>query len=739
MNKASKFSLIYSKNHRYAEIFLFSGFSILIPLISDSYSFNPFLLVLIYLAYNRGINSYLFTVALTTLTAFFVSVGYGIELLILNGFFFLFCLIFCLIRKDLWIKRYGPFLFTHLLLMGIYLVRSFSFDNLLNLLISFSASCILLYGYNRLMKCLIEPGMEFEAKAKVVVLSTFSILFYGITGFYVLITRFVQILISKTASAVEGALSLLIGCLLLFYLQDISYPLLLTLLVPALLSVFLNKKYVWITYLASYVFLSVYLIDQFYTSVFFYQGLLGILLALIFPESWLERLTELFQREESRQILETNELINRTGESISNIINYLDVVLDSSIDTQISPADKTLGLIEEKVCKECERRGRCHLFSVIKRSLEGEFSKEDKGALFEECLYPYKIIRQIRLNKVTLENEKKYLDEIKNKNDMFKKEIENIYRPLRNVFSHSEILTRKRTQLLEELEAYSYNVSELSIGEDTVSFQIALDNKEDISKVMVIISNNMKKTYYLEDMFFILSLGMYQVTIASRPLYRIEEGIVSYGLNEEFNGDTYLTFYENNHYYLILSDGIGHSQNSAYLSFFMVNALNCYRKIENRVPEQISNINALLKSKIDEELYATLDYVDIDLIQGTMEIFKCGSFHSYLFRKNTLIKFKSNTPPLGILYEIKTASLSKNLEPDDILVFLSDGYLQEPEEIIENTLKENTRLTGPELSRLLDQNLSARQEVADDKTVIVLKFQTLKNFVKEEIKKPVNV
>ena len=117
--------------------------------------------------------------------------------------------------------------------------------------------------------------------------------------------------------------------------------------------------------------------------------------------------------------------------------------------------------------------------------------------MFDECLYPYKFIRQISLNKVTLINEQKYFDEIKNKNDIYLQEIENIYKPLRSIFSSSEILRRKKSLLYEELGAYHYHLSTLSIGHNNMTFQIALNEKEDISKFLTIISNCMKKTYYI--------------------------------------------------------------------------------------------------------------------------------------------------------------------------------------------------------------------------------------------------
>lgn len=581
-----------------------------------------------------------------------------------------------------------------------------------------------------MLKCVLEENREFESKAKVIVLSTFSLIFAGVNAFYLLIVRFIHLLICKNTSSSEGALSIIINCLLIYYLQNVTSFTLISLIIPSIVSVFFNKKFVLPIYLFVYVFIYLYLSDGFYIQPSFYQGLIAVVLNLVLPNSIESFFEDIFTREETKEIIEANKRLNEVSSSLNNVISYLDVVLSTSIDTNYSPVDKTLLAIKDKVCSFCERKSKCGLFYVMKKSLEEEFTKEDKSKLFEECLYPYKIIRQIRLNKVALLNDKKYHDEIKNKNDIYKQEIENIYKPLRSVLSHSELITRKKTQVTEELEAYHFQISDLVINNETMSFLIALNQKEDITKVLTIISNCMKRTYYLEDMFYILSIGLYQVNIATKALYQVDVGISSYGINETFNGDSYLSFIENNHYYLILSDGIGHSKSSYNVSFFMVNALNAYRKIENKVENQIININSLLKSKIDEEMYATLDYIDIDLIKGTMEIFKCGSFNSYLFRDRTLIKLKSNTPPLGIIYNIKTSSLVKELQQGDIMIFMTDGYMQEPEEIINEILLSNSDKTSNDLTLLLDKELFKHKEIDDDKSLVVIKFERKKEFVK---------
>lgn len=725
MGKTNKYSLLYSKTNHIIENIIFIIISILICLISNNYSFNPFLLVLIYISYIRGINNYLFTVASTIIVSLILNVSYGLEIIFINISFFLFCLLFCLIKKQLFIKKYGPFIFTNLLIFILYLSKYFSIENIINLLISMIISFILLYGYLSFTKYITENN-KLESISKVIVLSTFSIIFFGINGLYLFFSRIIHILICKTISPIEGALSIIINCFIIYYLQDCNSFILLSLIVPSLISIFFIDKYTLPIYIFLYLFIFLYFGDKFYLMPSFYQGLLSILICIMIPKEAYLSIKKVMEKDNKQELNECNERLNEVSNMITNIISYLDIVLSNSIDTNYSPVDKTLLIIKDKVCNNCERKSICSLYFVMKQSLEVEFSKENKTKLFQECLYPYKIIRQIRINKQTLLNEKKYHEEIKNKNDIYKQEIENIYRPLRKIFYESKMFSKKKNQIIEELEAYDFYINELSISENNMHFYLSLENKEDIVKVLIIISNCMRKTYYLEEMFFVLSENQYHISISSIPIYKLDIGIISYGVNASFNGDNYLSFYDNNHYYLILSDGIGHSKSSSNVSFFMVNALNSYRRLEKNIEKQIVNINSLLKSKIDEEMYATLDYVDIDLVSGDLKLFKCGSFNSYLFHNNSLIKFKNNTPPLGIIYNIKTTSLDKKLLDNDILIFMTDGYNQEPEKYILNVLKNNYQKPSKEIVSELDQELLKYKDVEDDKTIIVIKLKKVK-------------
>ena len=90
-------------------------------------------------------------------------------------------------------------------------------------------------------------------------------------------------------------------------------------------------------------------------------------------------------------------------------------------------------------------------------SLEREIVKEERTLLFSECLYPYKILNNVRVKRTSLENEKKYLDEIQTRNLIHNKQMQMIYSPLRDVFIKTNIF-KDRKKKIEDALSKDYNI-----------------------------------------------------------------------------------------------------------------------------------------------------------------------------------------------------------------------------------------------------------------------------------------
>ena len=81
----------------------------------------------------------------------------------------------------------------------------------------------------------------------------------------------------------------------------------------------------------------------------------------------------------------------------------------------------------------------------------------------------------------------------------------------------------------------------------------------------------------------------------------------------------------------------------------------------------ISNICA------DRELTTTLDLLCIDLYSGDATLIKNGATPSYLKRGDRLLRYSSESMPLGIFSKNRSGEISFKLLPNDVFIMVSDG------------------------------------------------------------------
>ena len=80
------------------------------------------------------------------------------------------------------------------------------------------------------------------------------------------------------------------------------------------------------------------------------------------------------------------------------------------------------------------------------------------------------------------------------------------------------------------------------------------------------------------------------------------------------------------------------------------------------------------------ECSATVDLLEIDLVNGKAFFCKCGAAPTYIFRSGSLFKIRSETLPLGILEEVDCKAISFEVDRGDLIVMLSDGAVMGKEE-----------------------------------------------------------
>ena len=173
------------------------------------------------------------------------------------------------------------------------------------------------------------------------------------------------------------------------------------------------------------------------------------------------------------------------------------------------------------------------------------------------------------------------------------------------------------------------------------------------------------------------------------------------------------------HVLYALSDGMGRGKKARDESEAAIALLFRLYRAGMQKDLIYDNVNRLLLAKNEEETYATLDAVSIDLNTGEAELLKYGAPPSFLLRGSDVKIISGEALPCGILTEAKPSVMRMTLQPNDRLVLCSDGVqdvLPEGTETALKSISDADAETGEVLLKLAESRGGK-----DDMTVMVIR------------------
>lgn len=185
-----------------------------------------------------------------------------------------------------------------------------------------------------------------------------------------------------------------------------------------------------------------------------------------------------------------------------------------------------------------------------------------------------------------------------------------------------------------------------------------------------------------------------RLRIFERPAYSLEAyGASLCGDNSTETGDTSAVFSDGTGIsYVILSDGMGSGRAAALESRMVV---SMFRKLIGsgvHYSSAIKMINSIMLTKSQDEAFATLDAVRIDLDTCEFTIIKSGASATLIRHRGQVMKIASPTFPIGIVEEADAFARSYDFEENDIIVMFSDGINENEYQFIKELLLGNDDL-----------------------------------------------
>lgn len=218
--------------------------------------------------------------------------------------------------------------------------------------------------------------------------------------------------------------------------------------------------------------------------------------------------------------------------------------------------------------------------------------------------------------------------------------------------------------------------------------------------------------------------GYHLMRLHSVPSFRVECAKISEAKeNETVCGDTVSVFEnEDKYFYCLVSDGMGSGRDAALTSRLAAIMLEKLLSVGAEKESAIRLLNKALVEK-QEEIFATVDLLELDRINSRATLIKAGAAPTLLIRNGKTTLIEARTPPAGIMRNVIAEKKSFPLLKGDMIVMLSDGILQTGSE--KAILPEKGLPPMPSARALASKIIrEARKscETADDMSVCVLRI-----------------
>ena len=192
------------------------------------------------------------------------------------------------------------------------------------------------------------------------------------------------------------------------------------------------------------------------------------------------------------------------------------------------------------------------------------------------------------------------------------------------------------------------------------------------------------------------------------------------------NGDSFVLFEsDQGKYNICMSDGMGSGNDARRESEMVVDLMEKFMEAGFKKETAIKLMNSAMVLQGNKESYSTMDYGEIDLYTGKLELVKVGASASFIKRGDDVELIKADTLPAGFDANQELCSTKKALQNGDFLVMVTDGVLEylhadRPEQYMMQIISEiKTDNAGVLAKSILEKVLECSGGFAiDDMTVL---------------------
>ncbi len=197
------------------------------------------------------------------------------------------------------------------------------------------------------------------------------------------------------------------------------------------------------------------------------------------------------------------------------------------------------------------------------------------------------------------------------------------------------------------------------------------------------------------------------------------------GREDEISGDTVRIFEsQDDRFYALISDGMGTGKVAKETSSFVGTYLSEILNGAYPTDTVLHMLSHIIRSR-GAECSATVDLFGFDLIDGEAMFLKSGAAPSYIKRKDSIFRIRSETAPIGLMKKVDAERIKAAVEDGDYIIMLSDGVSQSTDDaawLLELLAKPPKGSVGEYADFILSSAVK-NSRFKDDMTVLVAKIK----------------
>lgn len=132
-------------------------------------------------------------------------------------------------------------------------------------------------------------------------------------------------------------------------------------------------------------------------------------------------------------------------------------------------------------------------------------------------------------------------------------------------------------------------------------------------------------------------------------------------------------------FFMLISDGMGSGSEAALTSGICAVFIEKLLKAGSSMDTSLKMLNSMLRVR-GMEVSATVDLMELDLMNGCARFVKSGAAPSFVLRDGRLFRLQSKTVPIGIVRALDAELIKFDVREGDVIVMLSDGVVRSFEE-----------------------------------------------------------